>query len=175
MIKRLTISIAILVIALLSAINATLAWFDTESAPVDNRINSGGIELSKPLAAYDSISWKSGQSKRVSYSFTNTGSRAVYIRVKPKVLIGGELQSNYVTYTLDSSGQGSWIEGEDGWWYYGNTSTPTVSATGDSLNITLNYQANLAYQGEVTLYLEAEALQDSFNALGQIWVESPWN
>ncbi|UNC93469.1 hypothetical protein [Candidatus Contubernalis alkaliaceticus] len=86
------VSILILVLASFSVGGAALAWFTFEAGLIQNVFTAGTVQIDEWEITSQGQGWESGECNELAWSFTNTGSKRTYVRVKPDV----EVDIHYV-------------------------------------------------------------------------------
>lgn len=175
--------IGILVISLVALLAVgTWAWFTAQTDPVTNTFTAGTvkIKLHDEFAEGGITNWNPGDCTSKVVYVENTGTKCAYVRVKltPEWSNGEEeLDTDNVSWTI---GEG-WIL-IDGWYYYKESLKGTAQLTeGEGNAITTNLISEVCldgpgtsnnYQGVTfTLKVEAEAVQCTNGAAGEVWAE----
>lgn len=186
--RNLLISSA-LVLAALLVVGGTMAWFTASSGPVTNKFTAGTVDIElHDVAGYDTDQNEIPFSENVFVAnvnpgddymkivyVENTGSKAVYVRVKLTPNWTGGLP-NVVTIDAKDYIMADFpiLEGweyYEGWYYY----TSPVAAGASTSNlieevIFAGKEMTNAYQGATfTLEVEAEAVQASHEAYKDEW------
>lgn len=130
---------------------------------IPTRHNPGGLGFSyyfsPRVAAFDF---------ETEYIFFEQGGEpvvSIYELANPEV--------SGLQWDLAESSQGQWVEGDDGWWYYGTAAGLTEVASGETVTISFLFCLDENFDGTATLALLAEAVQSSHNAVDHIWPDRP--
>ncbi len=213
--QKLAVSAAILLLlAAVSMVGVTQAWFVSESASFEKEFSAGTVELSEPSPEvlsitevtaedYTSISQELVVSEdsnndpaenvyknndehgladiekiilppqekcvKVEWKISNIGTKEVYVRVKPEALDSESIK-------IIPGYSNTWTSGNGGWWYSG-ISSPTVINPNSTVAIGFDYCFSYYEDlNQVEVYLLAEAVQASNNAVDNIWhsPSHPW-
>ena len=176
-----------LVLAALFVVGGTMAWFTAAAEPVTNTFKAGTVKIELHDLTYDDeqnlVSFPGDGISNVNPGdeydkivyVENTGSKAVYVRVKLTPNWTDDL-SNVVTIDDEDYVMADFpiLEGweyYEGWYYY----TSPVAAGASTSNlieevIFAGKEMTNAYQGATfTLEVEAEAVQASHEAYKDEW------
>ena len=180
-----------LVLAALLVVGGTMAWFTAAADPVTNRFTAGTVEIELHDLTYDdqqnlvSFPQKDGiQNVNPGDDYTkivyveNTGSKAVYVRVKLTPEWSGlpeGFEPDDEVVILGSLGD-DWEKHGD-WYYYKNPLAGAVAGEANAVTTHLIEKVEFAgpemtndYQGATfTLKVEAEAVQASHGAAEDLW------
>ncbi|MDY6826380.1 MAG: hypothetical protein SVV67_04275, partial [Bacillota bacterium] len=89
------------------------------------------------------------------------------------ILYGGAVP---VSISLCSQSEDYWFPGGDGWYYYGTAAGgPTLVYPGDNVGVCFTYCAADGDVDNISVSLEAEAVQWSNGAINSVWGTNPWN
>jgi len=188
-----------LVLAALLVVGGTMAWFTAAADPVTNKFTAGTVEIElHDVGGYDSEqnevpftpngipNVNPGDEYLKTVYVENTGSKAVYVRVK----LTPAWTKGTASLPLDVEGVDmatfpivgtDWVLHTDGWYYY---TEPLAGAPADEVNRVTTHlieQVIFAgaamtndYQGATfTLKVEAEAIQASNGAALDQWGVDP--
>jgi predicted ribosomally synthesized peptide with SipW-like signal peptide len=141
--------------------------FDPETKQYVNH-----IEVGRRPYAYGDFTLIDNRCKTVEWQFTNEGTKKTYVRVKPTASLNG----NTVKISLCDQ-ETNWKLGSDGWYYYGDEAGPTI-VHGKNANNQGSNQVNVCFKYcfaadtpyNLTVKLEAQAVQSSNNAIDYEWV-----
>jgi len=188
--KRNLVLGSVVVLAALLIVGGTMAWFTASSGPVTNQFTAGTVKIELHDLTYDDeqnlVSFPGDGISNVNPGdeydkivyVENTGSKAVYVRVKltPQWKKGevalpltvGEPPVYMATFPLVGD---KWVLHTDGWYYYKD---PVASGSATQHLIDKVVFAGKAmtndYQGATfTLEVEAEAVQASHEAYKDEW------
>jgi hypothetical protein len=104
----------------------------------------------------------------VVFPYQGAPSANVYL----SSLYGGSIP---VSISPCSQSASSWVQGSDGWYYYGTTDEgPTVVDQGDNVAVCFTYCVTDGDVDNISVALEAEAVQWSNGAINYIWPDNPW-
>jgi len=198
--KRNLVLGSVVVLAALLVVGGTMAWFTASSGPVTNTFIAGTVDIELHDLTYDaeqnSVSFPENGISNVNPGdeydkivyVENTGSKAVYVRVKltPQWKKGevalpltvGEPPVYMATFPLVGD---KWVLHTDGWYYY---TEPLLGAVVDEPNAVTTHliekvvfagaEMTNDYQGATfTLKVEAEAIQASNAAAADQWGIDP--
>jgi len=165
-----------LVLAALFVVGGTMAWFTAAAEPVTNTFKAGTVKIE----LYDSLTEgienvNPGDEYEKIVHVKNTGSKAVYVRVKltPEWTKDGEslpLQVGGVNMATFPIVDDRWVP--DGDWYYFKDPLAPGHSTGYLINKVefAGVAMTNDYQGATfTLKVEAEAVQASHEAYKDEW------
>jgi predicted ribosomally synthesized peptide with SipW-like signal peptide len=194
------ISLLIIAMSLAAISGGTLAWFTGMAEVGNNTFTAGTVEISaeNSEAGGDPIvltNWNPGDSDDYKFTFTNSGTKAIYIRAKfdgswgeAVYSIDGETPPDLNNTEVVTVGvTGTWSEEIEGWYYF--VGSVTSSSTGDlDFTVTLDGPNTTNwYQGATyTLTVTFEAIQSSHEAVMEqagwgvgfvdgAWHEVNWN
>jgi len=170
-----------LVLAALFVVGGTMAWFTAAAEPVTNTFKAGTVKIE----LYDSLTEgienvNPGDKYAKIVHVKNTGSKAVYVRVKltpawtdPEgaslPLEAGDPSVPMATFPLLTGSK--WVLHTDGYYYYKDPVAPGAS-TQNLIEQVIFAGAAMTndYQGATfTLTVEAEAVQASHGAAEDLW------
>ena len=186
--KRNLVLGSIVVLVALLIVGGTMAWFTAEADPVTNTFTAGTVEIvlhdDFPTDGIENVNPGDKYDKIVYVE--NTGSKAIYVRVKlTPAWTKGEsslpLQVGSVdmaTFPLLNNG---WVLHTDGWYYYTEPLAGAVVDVANAVTTHLIEKVKFAgaamtndYQGATfTLKVEAEAIQASNGAALDQWGVDP--
>jgi len=188
--KRNLVLGSIVVLAALLIVGGTMAWFTAEADPVTNTFTAGtveielhdvqmveGAEVDFPTEGIENVN-PGDEYEKIVY-VENTGSKAVYVRVKLSPEWSGDLP-NVVTIADED-----YVMADfpilDGWeyyegWYYYTSPVAAGESTAHLIEEVIFAGAEMTndYQGATfTLKVEAEAIQASNGAALDQWGVDP--
>ena len=187
--KRNLVLGSVVVLAALLIVGGTMAWFTASSGPVTNQFTAGTVKIELHDLTYDDeqnlVSFPGDGISNVNPGdeydkivyVENTGSKAVYVRVKLTPNWTDDLSNvvtiddeDYVMTDFPIVGD-KWFLHTDGWYYYKD---PVASGSATQHLIDKVVFAGKAmtndYQGATfTLEVEAEAVQASHEAYKDEW------
>ena len=184
-----------LVLAALLVVGGTMAWFTAAADPVTNKFTAGTVEIElHDVGGYDSEqnevafpddgipNVNPGDEYLKTVYVENTGSKAVYVRVKLTpawtkgtgslpLQVGGVDMATFPIVGTD------WVLHTDGWYYYTEPLAGAVVDVANAVTTHLIEKVKFAgaamtndYQGATfTLKVEAEAVQASHEAYKDEW------
>ncbi len=180
-----------LVLAALLVVGGTMAWFTAGAGPVTNTFTAGTVEIELHDVTYDDLqalvpfpengiqNVNPGDDYTKIVYVENTGSKAVYVRVKLSPEWSGDLP-NVVTIADED-----YVMADfpilDGWeyyegWYYYTSPVAAGESTAHLIEevIFAGKEMDNDYQGATfTLEVEAEAIQASNGAALDQWGVDP--
>ena len=156
--------LAILFIAVVMLIGAvvgtTVAFLVTETKPVENKFSYATIGT-RIDENFD------GTTKK-DVTVTNTGDTAAYIRATYVVTWRSKVGGTVVTsvpdgysYTLTTCTDGSWLEANDGYFYYKTAVAPNGVTEGSLLTCTVKYPEGVEPEYILSVEILAEAIQST--------------
>ena len=179
-----------LVLAALLVVGGTMAWFTAAVGPVPNTFTAGTVEIElhdvdgqgQSFAPNGITNVNPGDEYLKTVYVENTGSKAVYVRVK----LTPAWTKDTASLPLDVEGVDmatfpivgtDWVLHTDGYYYYKN---PLAGAAADEVNRVTTHLIEKVifagaamtndYQGATfTLKVEAEAVQASHGAAEDLW------
>ena len=189
-----------LVLAALLVVGGTMAWFTASSGPVKNQFTAGTVDIELhdvggygegqseiPFSTNGVVNVNPGDEYMKIVYVENTGSKAVYVRVKltpewkdaegePLALAVGDV--DMATFPIEGD---NWVLHTDGWYYY---TKPLLGPVVDEPNAVTTHliekvifagaEMTNDYQGATfTLEVEAEAIQASNGAALSQWGIDP--
>ena len=100
----------------------------------------------------------------------------IYIALRSEVI---SLNANISGPSLGEDCEGNWLQGDDGWWYYGTEEGPTLvpAQSGEDSKADICFVVTIeGIDGSASFKLEAETVQASNNAYNFVWVDPdhPW-
>ena len=169
-----------LVLAALLVVGGTMAWFTADADPIINTFTAGTVEIvlrdNFPTDGIENVN-PGDEYEKIVY-VENTGTKAVYVRVKLTPEWSGlpeGFEPDDEVVILGSLGD-DWEKHGD-WYYYKNPLAGAVAGEANAVTTHLIEKVEFAgpemtndYQGATfTLKVEAEAVQASHGAAEDLW------
>lgn len=108
--RHIATSVLLLLLAAFSIGGSTAAWFTAQSGTAENAFTAGTVRLSDPAVALGSPAWQAGESNTITWSFTNTGSKRAFVRVKPEVRVTHSV-TVHLAIKVTAGCHTAWVEG----------------------------------------------------------------
>ncbi|MDO9574874.1 MAG: hypothetical protein Q7I94_07770 [Candidatus Contubernalis sp.] len=109
--SSLVASILILLLVSFSIGGATLAWFTFETDLIQNVFTAGTVRIDDWEITSESQTWEPGECNDLTWSFTNTGSKKTYVRVRPDVDMDIDYVYDplYIAVHMEINSETAWI------------------------------------------------------------------
>lgn len=149
-----------------AVVGSTVAYLITKTGPVENQFTYAGVSCE--------VTEKFENNTKEHVQVKNTGSTDAYIRAT-YVVNWLDADGNIVTsvpdgysYELEKNPDGTWTEGDDGYFYYLSPVAPGESTPGSLLTCTVTYPENPKYKLSVEIL--ATAIQSTpAKAVTEAW------
>lgn len=166
--KRILRSLLIIGVAVLLIGGVTMAWFTSETSPINNKFETGTVQVGMTEEFIAPENWAPGEKISKNIIIENEGTLESYIRVKLEPLWEDGFSTDNVKIS-DSTEDSNWVK-KNGYYYYKD-----IVAAGDTVPMNLTIELDGAktgniYQGkEFTLSVTAYSVQADEGAMSDEW------
>lgn len=176
--KKRSVILATLALALVLTVGGTMAWFTAESDPVVNKFEAGTLDIELVDKFKGAVNVNPGDSYRKEVYVKNTGTKRAYVRVKvDSVFDNEELSTDVIKYGVNNILGIGWVKKGDYFYYNhvvypGHSTSPLFS--GNRICFDGPSMGN-EYQGaKLDITIKADAVQITNGAPRDVWSDAPF-